>query len=921
MKKRYLLLLIPIFILILFIVLNNKDKNVSIKEASYDSAYTKIAVKILKNKANYESITNYEDGNKGEMYAFHHENTYQVPENTDYRYIGDNPNNYVYFNCSDLSDTSTCEIWRIVGLFPYNDYLNNIQYKIKLVRGNVLPDAMPWNTESGPNGYNEWKYATLKDFLNNEYYYKTGNAESYGLNESARNMISSFMYYLGGPTYTSLSQPSLYGTAEEIYAWERGKKTYNNRSINLTSQVGLLYSSDSAFTYAYGLDDNCYNSLVGECDNNILKKNWIVNSNTKENENNLLSTWLILSSNSSDEQTSLLLTSNGYTTGYDVFFDVYVRPVVYLNDNVLILSGNGTKDNPYFIMSQNDYMNQNFEYKIGDEVYYNNELYHVVDYSTYDSDYIAVMKDVPLTQKYMPQDDINEIGFLPFDYNDSCYYKSSVHNKTTGCTNEFNKSYIKSFLDTWSNNEFDNSELVDVDGNKVRLITKDEIINGLKFEKRIDISDEYFIVTDDTPDFIKNRDYSCWTMDNYEDWDRITIFNQNIKSSSPYEYYCVDPVLNLKKLAIGNIEEYHIGDEINYKDNSYYVISDSPNNIDYVTVLRKEPLNEQEISKYSNKVSNLNRIGRTFYKKKSSSNNSYENSDIKKTIDSWIDLYFDEEDLVSVNGIKGRLISTDELQEKFYYEYRTTVESSINIYRELKKTNETPDWIYKYSYWVEASGDENSPLKYIATNYGGVYSYFIDSLSAVRPIVYLKKSAIGKISSKYNDDEIEKNENNTKVSEKTCTPKYRKETITNYKTYNVGDEINYKDEKYYVIRNSDETKNYVTILKDEVFDNKGFNSDLEESIYYNITKNFSPSDYSSGIKYYSNDTCYDYDNIIDCKNLYDNSNIKKIIENWSKVEIGEDNLVSINNYKVRLLNIDELVANFGYERNNNDSNN
>ena len=85
-------------------------------------------------------------------------------------------------------------------------------------------------------------------------------------------MISSFMYYLGGPTYTSLSQTSLYGTAEEIYAWERGKKTYNNRSINLTSQVGLLYSSDSAFTYAYGLDDNCYNSLVEECDNNILKK-------------------------------------------------------------------------------------------------------------------------------------------------------------------------------------------------------------------------------------------------------------------------------------------------------------------------------------------------------------------------------------------------------------------------------------------------------------------------------------------------------------------------------------------------------------------------------------------------------------------------------------------------------------------------
>ena len=35
------------------------------------------------------------------------------------RYYGENPNNYIYYNCSDYSNqsSSTCEKWRIIGLF------------------------------------------------------------------------------------------------------------------------------------------------------------------------------------------------------------------------------------------------------------------------------------------------------------------------------------------------------------------------------------------------------------------------------------------------------------------------------------------------------------------------------------------------------------------------------------------------------------------------------------------------------------------------------------------------------------------------------------------------------------------------------------------------------------------------------------
>ncbi len=47
------------------------------------------------------------------------------------RYYGASPNNYIYFNCSDYSNqsSSTCETWRIIGVF------NN---KIKLIRGSQI---------------------------------------------------------------------------------------------------------------------------------------------------------------------------------------------------------------------------------------------------------------------------------------------------------------------------------------------------------------------------------------------------------------------------------------------------------------------------------------------------------------------------------------------------------------------------------------------------------------------------------------------------------------------------------------------------------------------------------------------------------------------------------------------------------------
>ncbi|UKI26618.1 MAG: hypothetical protein L6V91_07580 [Bacilli bacterium] len=47
------------------------------------------------------------------------------------RYYGANPNNYIYFNCSDYSNqsSSTCETWRIIGVFDGN---------VKIMRNEII---------------------------------------------------------------------------------------------------------------------------------------------------------------------------------------------------------------------------------------------------------------------------------------------------------------------------------------------------------------------------------------------------------------------------------------------------------------------------------------------------------------------------------------------------------------------------------------------------------------------------------------------------------------------------------------------------------------------------------------------------------------------------------------------------------------
>ena len=325
----------------------------------------------------------YNDTTKSKMFKMSHPATVKTPAQTEYRYIGDAPYNYVYFNCDSLDNqsASTCEVWRIIGVFDVDDGYGNYEQRIKLVRGSALPDLMKWDNREvegsvagNDYGKNEWEGSLMETYLNDngDYYKRTGTASSYGLKENAKTLISNAKYYLGGEDQ--------FGTAEEKYNLERGTNVFNyenycdgfpnntecttvnycennptnsicsiTRQISWVGKVALMYPSDQYIVYANGVDNNCFDdphscgAPWGEGDSTI---GWINNSNKLQDTNDYVNIFFI-SSDPSSGSTVIITQFNGSSSSNPSGIDYAVRPVLYLSSNVKITDGTGEQNNPY----------------------------------------------------------------------------------------------------------------------------------------------------------------------------------------------------------------------------------------------------------------------------------------------------------------------------------------------------------------------------------------------------------------------------------------------------------------------------------------------------------------------------------------------------------------------------------------------
>ena len=275
------------------------------------------------------------------------------------RYYGANPNNYIYFNCSDYNNqtSDTCEIWRIIGVFDG---------KVKIMRGSII-GSYSWDSsaDSINSGYgvNEWSQADLMKLLNSGYdsesvggslywnaksgtcYNGQNNAKgscnftSTGLkNDTTRNLIAETTYYTRGYNNSGIFVNAMYDK-------ERVSGTVVNatppRTLTWTGKIAIPYPSD----YGYAADLSlCQKRLSSYNDSTCTANNWMKNIVTNNGAN-----WgWLLTPNSGYADCAWYVYSSGYVSNYyGASYAIGVAPVLSLTSELDIGSGSGTSSSPY----------------------------------------------------------------------------------------------------------------------------------------------------------------------------------------------------------------------------------------------------------------------------------------------------------------------------------------------------------------------------------------------------------------------------------------------------------------------------------------------------------------------------------------------------------------------------------------------
>ena len=305
---------------------------------TYNQKYNRIEVSQINGK--YTNCTlNYTDSTSKVNFADYimslagtTQGTGQVINEKGYRYEGKNPNNYVWFNN---------EYWRIIGVFDSDTHGQSGKNLVKIVREDML-DTLAWDSA----GKSNWKTATLNKLLNTSYYNAkdgtdSGNCGGYGstctafcnytkrgIQDNYRSMVANATWYLGG--YTSNKD-----TAGNFYKYERGSSVYSGNPTSTSGYIGLMYPSDYGYSV---LSSNCARTktLFDYTSSVCAGASWLYVGDEE---------WYLTPR--SDNDMAFLQDSRIAITG--TFFGKFVRPTLYLEENVVKIDGDGSYDNPYII--------------------------------------------------------------------------------------------------------------------------------------------------------------------------------------------------------------------------------------------------------------------------------------------------------------------------------------------------------------------------------------------------------------------------------------------------------------------------------------------------------------------------------------------------------------------------------------------
>ena len=252
------------------------------------------------------------------------------------RYIGVDPNNYVYFNCNDYNNpnSNTCELWRIIGVFSEDTHGRSGEKLVKLIRSKSI-GGIAW--DSGV--LNDWTTASLQKSLNGSYLSGTNLESGKGITSATNNMIETVTWKLGG------SSTNNGVTASMFYERERGTTVYSGRPTTWEGKIGLMYPSDYGYATSGGSTTNRSSCLAKEL------YNWDSSSYSYCKSNDWLydssATQWTLTPRSSTSSNVFFVSRTGYVLGSSASSSCAVRPSVYLKSNIAISGGDGSSLSPY----------------------------------------------------------------------------------------------------------------------------------------------------------------------------------------------------------------------------------------------------------------------------------------------------------------------------------------------------------------------------------------------------------------------------------------------------------------------------------------------------------------------------------------------------------------------------------------------
>ena len=220
---------------------------------------------------------------------------------------------------------------------------------------------------------------------------------------------------------------------------------------------------------------------------------------------------------------------------------------------------------------------------------------------------------------------------------------------------------------------------------------------------------------------------------------------------------------------------YKIGDEVTYNGINFYVIENSDENSDSVTLLKEEPLTVDEVNKYGGVGTENNHVNMYFTSNTSSSyyqkarddngygemqyyssstcgkngsewitdecTTDYAKSEVKYVVDAWALDKLKASDLKEdKTGYSARLITSNELIDNLGYG------DNGHGYLIISQNGETPSWVYKnkYDYWTMSEYKPFTDCVWDVYGYNGFVTYdgVFNRPSSVRPVITLLKSAI-----------------------------------------------------------------------------------------------------------------------------------------------------------------------------------